>query len=95
MWTAILKPEITRKHCEMRKKNNLLKTKVIVNTKYKLGGAQVFTFSLPGGRFAPLLPINHANDHVHFKQEQSQVLLPDPHVTISVIQQTQDAASML
>jgi len=34
MWMAMLKPEITGKHSEKRKKNiNLLKTKRIVNTK--------------------------------------------------------------
>jgi len=32
---------------------------------------------------------------VHFKHEQSQVLLIESHVTIGTIQQTQDAASVL
>jgi len=33
MWMPIPKPEITGKHSEKRKKNNLLKTKRIVSTK--------------------------------------------------------------
>jgi len=34
-------------------------------------------------------------DQVHFKHEQPQVLSPDSHVTIGIIQQTQDAANVL
>jgi len=32
---------------------------------------------------------------VHFKNEQSQVFLPDSHVTIGMIQKIQDAANLL
>jgi len=31
-----------------------------VTIKYKVSGGPVFTFSLPGGRFAPLSPVSHA-----------------------------------
>ena len=34
MWNAILKPLITGKHSEKRKKNNLLKTQTILKPEY-------------------------------------------------------------
>ena len=36
--------------------NSLLKTKIILNPKYVLSGNPLFTFRLPGWRFAPLCP---------------------------------------
>jgi len=60
-----------------------------------LGRGPVFTFSLTGGQFAPLPPISYATDQVHFKHDQPHVLLIESHVTISTIQQTQDAANVL
>jgi len=71
----------------------------MVNTDilYKLSRGPVFTFSLAGGRFAPLPPVSYATDQVHFKheQEQPQVLLIESHVTIRTIQQTQEEDSVL
>jgi len=61
--------------------------------KYKLGEDPVFIFSLPGGVRTPV-PVNYATYQVHSKHEQPHVLLPDSHVTIRTIQQTQDAASV-
>jgi len=96
-WTAIQKPEITGKHSKKRKKTRSTKTKRIVNTdiQFKLGRGRVFTFSLAGGRFAPLPPVSYATDQLHFKHEQPQLLLIEPHVTIDMIQWTQDAANVL
>jgi len=55
-----------------------------------------FYIQLGGGwQFAPLTRISYATDQVHFKHEQSQVLLIESHVEIGTIQQTQDAASVL
>jgi len=38
-----------------QKNNHLLKNKRILEPKYKLSSGPVFTFSLLGGRFAPLV----------------------------------------
>jgi len=43
------------------------------------------------GLFAPLPPVSYATDQVHFKHEQSQVLLIESHAKIGTIQQTQPA----
>ena len=61
----------------------------------ELGGGPVCTFCFPGGQFALLPPISYASDQMHFKHEQPQVLLPDSHVTVSMIRQTQDVANVL
>jgi len=45
MWMAILKPDITRKYSEKRKR----KPEECQIPKYKLNGCLVFTFCLPGG----------------------------------------------
>jgi len=47
MWMSILKPEITEEHYDQHKKNNLLKTKIILKS--------FFTFNLPGDG-SPSLP---------------------------------------
>ena len=39
-----------------QKNNSLLKAKRTLKPKYKLSGGTVFTFTLPGGRFAPMYP---------------------------------------
>ena len=48
-----------------KRKSNLLKNKRILKPIYKLSGAPVFIFSLPGRKFAPLLPrqLRHCNKH--------------------------------
>jgi len=45
---------------ENAKKDNLLKTKRILNIKMYTKGNPVFTFSLPGGRLVPLSPVSYA-----------------------------------
>jgi len=44
---AILKPQINGKSNKNKKDDNLLKTKGILKSKYKLSGGLVFTFSWP------------------------------------------------
>ena len=63
--------------------------------KYKLDSGPAFTFNFVGGHFASQPPVSYANDQVHLKYEQPQVLWTEPQVTIGTIQQTQDPASML
>jgi len=53
----LLKPEITVKQqskTSKKRKNNLLKTKKVLNTEIEQNGDSVFAFSLSEGRFAPL-----------------------------------------
>jgi len=45
-----------RKIIRKTHRNNLLQTKRMLKTNCKFSGSSVFTFSLPGGKFAPLLP---------------------------------------
>jgi len=45
------------------KNNNVLKTKRMLKPKYKFSGRPAFTFSLPGGQFAPLLPVSYATGY--------------------------------
>jgi len=51
---------IPAKNENTSKNNNLLKIKRILNTKISAKGVPVFTFTLPGGRLAPLPPASHA-----------------------------------
>jgi len=44
---------------QIGKKQQLTETKRILKLKYKLSGGNVFTFSLPGWRFAPLHPLSY------------------------------------
>jgi len=44
------------KKSEKEKNNNLLKAQRILNIKMSAKGVKFFTFSLPGGRLAPLPP---------------------------------------
>jgi len=50
---------------KMQINNNFLKTKGILKPEYKLSEVilrPVFTFSLPGGQFAPPPPVSYATD---------------------------------
>jgi len=51
---------IPAKNENTSKNNNLLKIKRILNTKISAKGVPVFTFTLPGGRLAPLPPASYA-----------------------------------
>jgi len=59
MRMAILNPKSPEDYPKNANNNNLLKTKRILNLKYKLSECPVFTFSLPGGKFAPLTPVSY------------------------------------
>jgi len=62
----------------------------------KLDGGPVFTFSWGvGKRFASLPLLSYAADQVHLKHEKPQVLLIESHITIGMIQQRPDVASVL
>ena len=85
-----------RKTLRKTQKQQSTETKRIVNTKIQTMQGPTFYIQLGGGwQFAPLTRISYATDQVHFKHEQSQVLLIESHVEIGTIQQTQDAASVL
>jgi len=85
-------PENTPKNAKIS-----TETKSIENTKTQaIGKGPVFTFSLAGVVVVRTpATVSYGTDQVHFKHEQSQVLLIESHVTIGMIQQTQDAASVL
>ena len=70
MWMAILKPEITVKHSEKRKKNNnLLKTKRIANTKIQARWGPGFYIYLARGEVHTPAPVSYATYQAHFKHK--------------------------
>ena len=63
LYYNLKRSENTPKNFRNTQKNkNLLINKRILKPKYDHSGGPTFALSLPGGRFKPLLPINHATE---------------------------------
>jgi len=71
----MVKPLITEKYSEKRKKHNLMKTRRILKPKCKLSGGPIFTFSLPGraSRHSASPPVTPLVSRMHAKGRISPI----------------------